>query len=802
MADSILRLKVDSNEYESKLKRASQALLSMADEAKRTGASLALADQQELAFVNSLGKLETSARGAKGTLSELSNTIQNLTMHYNKLSEEDRNSQYGKNLKNSIDELKARHKELKGQMDETSKSMQDQGGALEALADKFCLSIKQVGLFGTALAVGKAAMETLKSTVESTEYTHDDFARVIASCDSISNQFFRTLANADFSNFLSGLDSIIAKSIEAYNTLDDYESYMARFNADQQKIEAQIQLNLMKIRAAKAQGDTATAKILVEQTQQLINSLSDITKVAGQKQTDSAYATIKDLAGNVNFTNSQIDWYANSKNWDEANAKAQKYRELMSIIAKGKNIPNISAGSYMPGMGPQGSSRVLSTSSETEAARRAQAELDRDPSLLRAYTFQNLRDSGGGSEAQRFLKALIDLGGNIYAQSRVESLQARLDRSEATIGSGKGSGSGGGKKSGTGGGTEVIYPEGSIGDLEKQISDLESSKKLQTTKEGVAAIDAQIKELQDTLKSLKGDIADPIDLSFSSEGIKNYVKELQAKYKEVGGSDALRNNLIDSATIANLFGSALNNGIDISEFNGEELWKKILNEEDIPDDIWKGILDRINEKLAESGIGQLDLNFKNGIVSSVKPTKTSTKKEKSGADDALENVSKGLSGLSQISGGLESMGIELSSGFKDTLNIVQGLMSVIKGVQSIISIFSTTSLAANTAAVIANTAALATNSFTNILPFAEGGFLPAAANGIIAGSQYHGDTRAIRVNDGEMIINQTDQAKLYNAIHGDSLSFGNGSSVDIIRGENIYLSMRNYMKRTGRRLPA
>ena len=78
MAESIVRLRVDSQEFESKLKRASQELLAMADNARRTGATFAIADKEELAFVQSLGQLQTSARSAKGSLAEMTKAFQDL----------------------------------------------------------------------------------------------------------------------------------------------------------------------------------------------------------------------------------------------------------------------------------------------------------------------------------------------------------------------------------------------------------------------------------------------------------------------------------------------------------------------------------------------------------------------------------------------------------------------------------------------------------------------------------------------------------------------------------------------------
>ena len=86
MAESIVRLRVDSQEFESKLKRASQELLAMADNARRTGATFAIADKEELAFVSSLGQLQTSARSAKGSIARddqgISRSVDALSLAY------------------------------------------------------------------------------------------------------------------------------------------------------------------------------------------------------------------------------------------------------------------------------------------------------------------------------------------------------------------------------------------------------------------------------------------------------------------------------------------------------------------------------------------------------------------------------------------------------------------------------------------------------------------------------------------------------------------------------------------------
>lgn len=74
-----------------------------------------------------------------------------------------------------------------------------------------------------------------------------------------------------------------------------------------------------------------------------------------------------------------------------------------------------------------------------------------------------------------------------------------------------------------------------------------------------------------------------------------------------------------------------------------------------------------------------------------------------------------------------------------------------------------------------------------------------AEGGILGGQNYSGDLMPARVNSGEMIINQSDQRALYDAIHSGNLGGGGNGSV-MIRGEELYVPLRNYMRRTNKTL--
>jgi hypothetical protein len=93
----------------------------------------------------------------------------------------------------------------------------------------------------------------------------------------------------------------------------------------------------------------------------------------------------------------------------------------------------------------------------------------------------------------------------------------------------------------------------------------------------------------------------------------------------------------------------------------------------------------------------------------------------------------------------------------------------------------------------ANLAAIATvvstiaGIFSSLPKFADGG--------IIGGSSFFGDKMIARVNSGEMILNQSQQGRLFQMINSGNL--GGNVKVDgeiKVRGKAMYIAIRNYMK--------
>ena len=97
----------------------------------------------------------------------------------------------------------------------------------------------------------------------------------------------------------------------------------------------------------------------------------------------------------------------------------------------------------------------------------------------------------------------------------------------------------------------------------------------------------------------------------------------------------------------------------------------------------------------------------------------------------------------------------------------------------------------------ANIGAITSVMATLISTFAS--FPKFADGGIVGGSSYFGDKLLARVNSGELILNQKQQESLYHMTEEDR---GGGVTIgfDRVRGSDIYLALKNYMKDTGKKL--
>lgn len=800
MADVITRLKVESQEYDAKIKRAAQGLSALEDSLRSAGKSFMDADKAQIAFTKELGSMETVSKSARGRLGELTQAFTDLSVQYKRLTDEEKQGDFGKALSSSLDQLKVRINDAKADLDGVSKELgntssvsNETGGVIDNLASKFGLSAKALTGLGAALAGAKVAFDTIKGAIESTEATHDALARATAVTDNITNQFLRTLATADFTSFINGMQGIIDKTIDAYNAMDEFESYAARFQPWQQAREGEIQTKVAQARAAKAQGDIKRAEQLTNEAKDLVNQLAESTKAYGEKETAGGFATIRALMGGVDITNEQIAWYADPKNWEVAKEKAQEYYDIQKRISElGKDT---SLNSYRrPGETTAGY-QVRKGSSAREQ-RELEEMLARDPSLKIAYTFQNLRDSGDSDQAQQFKAALSNIYGNIRAESRIESLRARVERIDGVISHSGGGGSGGNTTSTS---EKEVTIQQQIAALEKEAVTA-SDERLQEIIKTVAVLDKQLaleKEIKDVVHGRSQTLNQPVGdrkafeqqqmvqfeeafvnvtPKLSEVNISSFISSLKKQLANAEIGSELYNNLTaqitDAQTLGTLISEAVKRGIDVTQINPQELWAKIFGDNPgdyITEDEWKAIQDKLNEYAKKNPI---KVNFETGT----------SQGSSSGAKEAEEKRSMSIAEISRnvlsVTRSLSDLGVEIPDGLTKVLSTMNIITTILGTINTFMGITATTS---------------ALKSIPIIGAFLHNGGVVHAANGfsgIVPGTQYSGDQVPAMLDAGEVVLNRAQAgtvASLLTAPQGGNV----GRSIATVESDQIKLVLMN-----------
>ena len=121
--DSILRLRVESSEYDAKLKRATEGLQHMAKAAHDMGGQLTNAEKDEVAFIRGMGQMNTVSKTAAGGIREMESSLKAMTLTYKQMSDYEKQGDVGKALAASMSDLKGRLITAKQALFETEKEM-------------------------------------------------------------------------------------------------------------------------------------------------------------------------------------------------------------------------------------------------------------------------------------------------------------------------------------------------------------------------------------------------------------------------------------------------------------------------------------------------------------------------------------------------------------------------------------------------------------------------------------------------------------------------------------------------------
>ena len=231
MANSLLKLTVESSEYDAKLKKAAEGIRHLAEVAHRSDGDMTGLEESTLDYIKAMGEMETKSRSAAGQVRELESTYKELKVIYDQLNEVEKADEGGKALAASLEQIKHRAIDAKAQLDNASKSLQDNSNAgkenssvLDTLAQKFTVNIDALKLFDIGLKATKAALDVAKDAFFASEDNVDEWGRTIAGAQGLYEGFLTAINNGDISGYLSRMDEIVKAAREAYNALDTLQT--------------------------------------------------------------------------------------------------------------------------------------------------------------------------------------------------------------------------------------------------------------------------------------------------------------------------------------------------------------------------------------------------------------------------------------------------------------------------------------------------------------------------------------------------------------------------------------------------
>lgn len=353
MADVISRLKLDSGEFDSKIKRAGQELMAYSEHCKKMGLEMGYANKDAKDFAKALGSMQTTSSSARGKINELTEAFVNLKVMYKNMTDEEKNNAFGKNLAASLDQLKTRIDQAKAELNDVNKELGntkqaevDTKGGLEGLTSALGINIKTLAGWGTAIAAGKVALDVAKDALFASESSVDEWGRTVAASQSLYEGFLTAINNGDISGYLSNIDSIVKAARLAYDELDKLGTMktiqapqISKQQTENERIRSMIQTgryiapqdgrrNAVFNGREMQNGDKLTAGQIRALEKQLQGGMQKVVKLVGNEvdQTGKAINAYYDKLAKTNGMSLQ-EFKKGTSSWAEFTKRMQGYED-------------------------------------------------------------------------------------------------------------------------------------------------------------------------------------------------------------------------------------------------------------------------------------------------------------------------------------------------------------------------------------------------------------------------------------------------------------------------------------------
>ena len=674
MADVITRFKLETTQYDSKLRDAAKGLKEVAHQAELGGKGFTGFNQKAIEAARSLGTIESGANNTKDRLKDLVGSFNDAAKAYNNLSKEQQQSDFGKAMAQSLEQLQVRIKDTKQELyglgNTVEEVKQKSGGLFGEGGFTGMLQVAGGNLLASGIQkLGSEMVDTIQQSIE------------LARQGEGIRMAFERLNRPGLLDHLKEATHGTVSEIELMQQAIKFENF---------KLPLEDLATYLAFAQQKAKDTGESIDYLVTS---IVNGLGRQSKQILDNLGISAAELTKRMSDGADMTK----------------AVADIIREEME-----------KAGDYV----------------ETAADRAARAAAD---------TKNRMEELG--REAQPFAEAWAEVWNEISI----------------------------------GGMDFLTYVLGPIADSAKSIRNiLNGDFKLKPGIENLA--DGPSRQKQ-TKKPTWGDVPE-----YTAPG--GYVEVTDANTGAVIGGQHF-DNLNDKNAI-NAWRKSLHKktttkttGKTTAEKIAFDPNKAILSAEkgvDTMPSVWSMIM--ANGKTA--GVGDQGLRDMLGIGKQqtdlgrilkeyvTDPDKKKREKEKDGdktSQEQLQGIQTMVGSLQSIVNGIQTLGIELPKELTDIFGVLQTITGIVGSIQAMQEI----------------------GTFLGI--FKNGGIVPHAAGGTVAGTHYSGDVTPILANAGEVVLNRAQVGNISSQLQGNNQQ---PSGSPYVTGEMIYLGLTNYLKSTGR----
>ena len=769
--------------------------------------------------VNALTKVTDGTRTTQQQEKILTQNIKELKIQFANLSEEAKTGDFGKSISNSIKTANSQLAQLRTQMQQASDATKNFGKenstaseASNGLSNALSLNLLRLGKIGVVLMAAKQAFGPLISAMEENETAADNLAEAWSAAESAFTAFKISLTTADFSNLLRNLDEIIKTGREAARSLDTLETNNGIRNnmlADLRAKDAKDKLIIRGKKSTPQQKKAAQNRIEARKPK-----LANAAKEQAKENLDHVYDLIEKRLAEGTITEKTVG----RNNFAQIKEKVYK-----SFLEKQK-LGTISY-KYDQSVDPMlGINQRLTKTVDLDDLFGDKARNKINPfiqaasnSLEQSYNYMSQMTR----YSQKDIKTTTNT--NTTTNTRVEQRKTGLAKLE-----------------------DDLYKleqkkanmpiEADFTEINKQIEDKKKEIHAAKVKMGIIVEKTGLEKLEDDLAKLKHTKATMDvngDFTEINKQIADKEKEIEQAEIKMGIREDPKTTMLNkfSSSLSELYNSKRDtdtvesyNSLDFLEEKDEMTQNKDrLRQIDAEKnanatlissiyellDLYKELEGTAPFKLALEFANDLDkemedLNKEIGVIVTRCLELNDAQKRQEKAGENIETWQSSLTGLGST---FSSIGDAVGGTTGEILNMTSTVLSTTA--QMIPQIISLTAADGSAALAAVTKSGAALTYPENIFAIAAGVAAVVSAlsttfadGGIFGGAGTVGDLNIARVNKGEMILNGTQQSRLFNLLNGqggysDVMAGGNDVKF-IIKGKNLEGVRTNYYKRQSR----